>query len=140
MPTTLHVGSLTPLRGEVRNGRQLFRVDRPFMLTSDAPHFHLRMSAPVKLTTDLNSVPRFFNRFQPAQNYSSAAVLHDEMCVSKAVPSYVAAALYYWVLRIEGCSRWDAFCRWVAVSVFGPRFDGQPVGHQDSEGGCPHET
>lgn len=117
-------GSITPIARKFTNGRKLWLVEREFSATVESPNFWLEMKAPAKMRTDLGSVPRFAWRICSPEQYPTATILHDEQCESKVIPAWLAAAIFYWMLRLEGAPLWQAWLMWAAVRVGGPQFRG----------------
>lgn len=73
------------------------------------------------------SIPRFFWRIIGSPfvgRYRRASVIHDVYCKTQVADSIQIHSLFHEMMLADGCSQWVAFWMWVAVRLFGPRFEG----------------
>lgn len=103
----------TPLVLEFIDGRD-WRLVHAF--TYD----HGRFVVPAGFLTDFASVPRFFWRlFPPTGRYGKAAVLHDMLYRTGAVPRREADAIFFDAMRSLGVFLPTRWLMWLAVRLFG---------------------
>ena len=77
------------------------------------------------LIFDGASIPRAFWRVIGSPftgDYRDAAVIHDQMCKDRTVPSPVVHRVFYQAMRCLGVGRVRAALMYAAVRLFGPRF------------------
>ncbi|MEK9810377.1 MAG: DUF1353 domain-containing protein [Candidatus Nanopelagicales bacterium] len=73
------------------------------------------------------SIPRFFWRLIGSPfvgRYRRASVIHDVYCKTQIHESPAIHALFHEMMLVDGVSQWVAFWMWLAVRMFGPRFEG----------------
>lgn len=77
-------------------------------------------TVPAGFETDFASVPRFFWRvFPPTGRYGKAAVLHDFLYRTGAVPRREADAIFFDAMKSLGVFFPTRWLMWLAVRVFG---------------------
>lgn len=106
---------------ELPNGR--------WMLTQPLLYFSKLLSrgvnTPAGFDTDFCSVPRLpFVYAWLGNKFPKAGTTHDFIYRFKLFPRSVADSVLREASIVEGASRWEAFCMWSAVRVFGGRFYG----------------
>lgn len=71
------------------------------------------------------SVPRLFWRLMPpfVGKYRFASVVHDSACVHRPFNSKLAHRMFYEAMVASGVHSWQAWLMWLAVRVFGPRWE-----------------
>jgi hypothetical protein len=55
--------------------------------------------------------------------HSAAAVIHDRQCTERCLPSPTVHAIFRRGVRACGCSWFTQWAMWLAVRLFGPRFE-----------------
>lgn len=83
------------------------------------------VEVPKGFITDGASVPAIFwpvisHPLSPSS--LRAAILHDYLCRERLLPSKAVHWAFYEALLADGCARVRAWLMWLAVLVFGPRF------------------
>jgi len=53
-----------------------------------------------------------------------ASVIHDVLCTDKPAPSPYVHWVFWCAMRANGVGPIEAWLRWAAVRLFGPRFKG----------------
>ncbi|HYE86363.1 MAG TPA: DUF1353 domain-containing protein [Vicinamibacterales bacterium] len=87
-----------------------------------------RYTAVAGSLTNFASIPRpLWAIFPPYGKHTRAAVIHDDLCIRKTIPSREAHDLFKRMLEACRCSRFTVFAFWRAVRRLGPRFDGAEV-------------
>jgi hypothetical protein len=83
--------------------------------------------APAGSIIDGASIPRFFWRIIGSPfigNYRRASVIHDVYCKTQEKPSPEVHAMFWEAMLTDMTPRRKAIEMWIAVRLFGPRFQG----------------
>ena len=106
----------------LRNGRDIRLIEPVVFIDPEGRTWR----ADAGRTVNGLSVPRFFWRIQPPLTGKAreASVIHDVLCVDCPVSSRYAHWVFYCAMRANGVGPIEAFDRWAAVRMFGPRFKG----------------
>jgi len=76
------------------------------------------------------SVRRLFWQLTPPYQSKAreASVVHDWLCMARPCSSVEAHRIFYEAMRANGVGAWTAWTRWLAVRLFGPRWnDKRPI-------------
>lgn len=77
------------------------------------------------LIFDGASIPRFLWPIMGGPfegDYRLAAIIHDQLCRDRCIPSPLVHRIFYEAMRASGVPGWRAWLMWAAVRVFGPRW------------------
>jgi hypothetical protein len=81
-------------------------------------------TAPAGTLTDFASVPRpAWWIFPKNGKHSKAAVIHDRLCTERRIASPTVHAILRRAVRACRCHRVTQWSFWLAVRLFGPRFE-----------------
>lgn len=106
------------LRGQVKDGRQLWRVEATLFYRSEVAK--QMIIVPRGFETDFSSVPRLPLAYLLAGDTAhEAAVVHDFLYVTKPVSKKIADNVFLEAMKESGVSWWRRQLMWAAVAAFG---------------------
>lgn len=112
---------LTPLlyRDSVRDG--FYILEQPLIYESDM--LNGRVVAVAGFETNFVTGRKLLVvRRIVTDQMNAAAVVHDQLYGTAAVPRLLADEVFYEAMRVSGVAAWRALAAWAAVRVFGGRF------------------
>jgi len=108
-----------PLRVEQVDARN-WKLLEPLIYERKGDWFVLRFTAPEGASTDFASVPRIFWWFiAPTGNHARAAVIHDHLYRTGAVPRFLADAIFRDAMAASGVGFWKRWIMWAGVRLGG---------------------
>jgi hypothetical protein len=107
-----------------RNGRWFCLLSDLSFVDEDGT----RHTAEAGTLTDFGSVPRLaWALFPTYGKHTPATVIHDDGCQRRQLDSATVHAIFRRGLKACGCSWFTVTFMWLAVRLFGPRFNGLPA-------------
>jgi len=105
---------------KVSRGRRLVKLTTPFVYRMRHETFRLIAIVPKGFVSDLTSIPRaLWPVLPPDGDYEEAAVIHDWMYGQKAIPRWLADAVFRHVMETTGVSWWRRCALFWGVRIGG---------------------
>lgn len=107
-----------------RGGRQVYKVMEPIEVRLNGSYLCIIEK---DFETDGASIPRFLHsKWKPLGRHTPAAVLHDHLLETTALPKWQVDVLFYIALRDCGVPALEASLFWFAVRLKRDRHSHQP--------------